>query len=336
MNINLNPGEYIITADYKGLKASNNIKVLPTISAKDLTLDYKDGSKFEAKVLNGNGQPYANQQVTFNVNGVFYQRTTDSSGIARLTINLEPGTYTITSTYNGLNAANTIIVNSNSEDDSYLYIDLPSYDTKITRYIGKYTISVEQWRSPSLGEVDIIVTDSNGNIVDKYLVESKISDGSAWSDTYSGYQKAMYHKWQFSPDVRITRIAVKLIGMDWYSGSSNSNTNNGGNSNSEDSGYVYIDLPSYDTKITRKVGIYTIEVEQWRGASIGEVDIMVSEPNGNFVSKYVVESKISDGSSWSDTYSSYERAMYHKWHMDKDVRITRVAVQLLGRHWDGS
>ncbi len=223
MNINLNPGEYIITADYNGLKASNNIKVLPTISAKDLTMKYKDGSQFEAKVLNGNGQPYANQKVSFNVNGVFYQRTTDSSGIARLTINLEPGTYTITSTYNGLNAANTVVVKSNSnnggntysKDSGYVYINLPSYDTKISQKVGIYTISVEQWRSPSLGEVDILVYDPSGNIVDRYVVESKISDGSVWSGTYGGYYKAVYHKWQFDPNVRITQVAVQLLGRHW-------------------------------------------------------------------------------------------------------------------------
>ena len=36
MNINLNPGTYIITANYNGLMASNTIKVLPVLSAKDI------------------------------------------------------------------------------------------------------------------------------------------------------------------------------------------------------------------------------------------------------------------------------------------------------------
>ena len=35
--------------------------------------------------------------MTFNINGVFYTRTTDSVGIAKLNINLEPGSYIITS-----------------------------------------------------------------------------------------------------------------------------------------------------------------------------------------------------------------------------------------------
>ena len=112
MNINLNPGEYIITAEYNGLMASNTIKVLPVIETKNLDMRYKDGSKFEAKILDGQGYPYAGQKVTFNINGVFYDRVTDENGIARLAINLMPGQYIITSSFNGLNAANKVTIRS--------------------------------------------------------------------------------------------------------------------------------------------------------------------------------------------------------------------------------
>ena len=110
LNINLNPGEYIITATYKGLMVSNTIKVLPVIEAKDWVMSYNDGSKFEAKLFDGQGNPYPNQNVTFNINGVFYNRTTDDSGIAPLSINLMAGEYIITSSYNGCNIANKITI----------------------------------------------------------------------------------------------------------------------------------------------------------------------------------------------------------------------------------
>lgn len=112
MNINLAPGKYIITAEYNGLRASNNIEVLSVMETKDLSMKYKDGSKFEVKLLDGQGNPYANQTVSFNINGVFYNRTTESDGIARLNINLMAGEYIITSTYNGLNAANKVTISS--------------------------------------------------------------------------------------------------------------------------------------------------------------------------------------------------------------------------------
>ena len=120
MNINLPPGTYIITAEYKGLRASNTIKVLSVLETKDLVMKYRDGSKFEAKILDGQGRPYAGQTVTFNINGVFYTKTTEADGIARLKINLLAGEYIITSMYNGLNAANKVIINNlKSPEEQY-------------------------------------------------------------------------------------------------------------------------------------------------------------------------------------------------------------------------
>ena len=113
MNINLNPGTYIITAMYKGFMAANTITVKPILEAKDLYMKYHDGSKFEAKLLDGQGKPFVGQKITFNVNGVFYDRTTDANGIARLNINLMAGEYIITSMYeNGATIANKITISS--------------------------------------------------------------------------------------------------------------------------------------------------------------------------------------------------------------------------------
>ena len=113
MNINLNPGTYIITANYNGLMASNTIKVLPIIKAEDLVMSYRDGSRFEATLLDGQGKPYANQNMTFNINGVFYTRPTDDNGIARLNINLMAGEYIITSMYeNGAATSNKVTIKS--------------------------------------------------------------------------------------------------------------------------------------------------------------------------------------------------------------------------------
>ena len=110
LNINLPPGDYVITADYKGCKVSNNIKVLPVLSAKDITMKYHDGTQFVATLVDGQGKPYPDQTVTFNINGVFYNKQTDSEGKAKLNINLMPGEYIITSSYNGVNIANKITI----------------------------------------------------------------------------------------------------------------------------------------------------------------------------------------------------------------------------------
>ena len=108
--INLRPGEYIITTMYEGLAVGNNIVVLPTLVTRDLNMTYGDGSNFTAQTLDGQGKPLANQNVTFNINGVFYNKVTDDNGVASLTIRLMSGKYIITSYWNDFQTGNTIII----------------------------------------------------------------------------------------------------------------------------------------------------------------------------------------------------------------------------------
>ena len=108
--INLRPGEYIITTMYEGLAVGNNIVVLPTLVTRDLNMTYGDGSNFTAQTLDGQGKPLANQNVTFNINGVFYNKITDDNGVASLTMRLMSGKYIITSYWNDFQTGNTIIL----------------------------------------------------------------------------------------------------------------------------------------------------------------------------------------------------------------------------------
>ncbi|MBR0272320.1 MAG: Ig-like domain repeat protein [Methanobrevibacter sp.] len=110
LNINLSPGDYIITAEYENQRVSNNIKVLPTLIGENLNMHYRDGSTFNATVLDDIGNPLGGVNVTFNINGVFYDRQSDANGVSRLNINLMSGEYIITSSYNNLNIANRITI----------------------------------------------------------------------------------------------------------------------------------------------------------------------------------------------------------------------------------
>lgn len=69
------------------------IMVLLVCSVRDLNRSFKDGFKFEAKLMDSQVKAFANQIITFNINGVFYDRTTDNEDIARLNINLMAGKY---------------------------------------------------------------------------------------------------------------------------------------------------------------------------------------------------------------------------------------------------
>ena len=117
LNINLNPGNYSITSIfngnefYAGTNITNNITVLPTISGSDVVKYYKNGTQYYAVALDGNGNPLVGVNVTFNINGVMYTRVTNEDGIAKLSINLDPGNYIITVIHpNGQMISNNIVI----------------------------------------------------------------------------------------------------------------------------------------------------------------------------------------------------------------------------------
>ena len=108
LGIALRPGNYTITTMYDGLDIGNKVTVLPTLVTKDLSMKYLDGSNFTALTLDGQGKPLANQNVSFNVNGVFYHKVTNKDGVASLGIRLMSGEYIITSYWNDFQTGNTI------------------------------------------------------------------------------------------------------------------------------------------------------------------------------------------------------------------------------------
>ena len=112
LNINLAPGEYILTATdpLTGLLMSYNITVLPVLTASDMEMTYLDGSSFNVKLVDGKGNPLSGASIEMNINGVFYNRTTNASGIAKLNIRLIPGEYIITSAYEGALISNKVTV----------------------------------------------------------------------------------------------------------------------------------------------------------------------------------------------------------------------------------
>lgn len=125
MNINLAVGKYNITASYAGSSlyggssVTNLVEVLSTISANDVVKFYRNGTQYYAKFVDGNGNPLINTEVRFNINGVFYTRNTNNSGIANLSIALNPNKYILTAIHpNGEMSANNITVLStiNSSD----------------------------------------------------------------------------------------------------------------------------------------------------------------------------------------------------------------------------
>ena len=163
LNINLPQGVYVITADYKGCKVSNNIIISPVITAFNLKKEYGSPDMFVASLVDSQGFNYPNQTVKFNINGVMYYRTTDESGEAKLSINLLPGEYIITSTApNGNSISNTIYVTDPSKINT-------------TMDLGQTVDGVKktfEWHYDSDGVADGFtiypsLTDVNGNVLEK-------------------------------------------------------------------------------------------------------------------------------------------------------------------------
>ena len=90
---------------------SNNTN-LSSIVSDDLTKYYQNGSQFEATFFDKNGNPLANADISFVIDGIYYDRTTNDQGLASISINLKPGSYEIISINNvtGEKVTNSILV----------------------------------------------------------------------------------------------------------------------------------------------------------------------------------------------------------------------------------
>ena len=146
LNINLNPGNYIITAMHPdGLQTGNNVFVNKTLITYDISQPCnKTGTAtFTAEVLDGQGRPLGNASVTFLIAGKVLTKLTDEKGIAFINIKAYPGVYTITTTYNGYSVGKTLEIynnetgfkrynlGSNENGTVYLYKSIGNTSSKV-------------------------------------------------------------------------------------------------------------------------------------------------------------------------------------------------------------
>ena len=133
--INLRPGDYILTAynPVNGEQKGFTITVKSLIVQNDLTKYYLNASRFQATIYNKDGSLAVNKNVTFNINGVFYIRTTDSNGVVSLAINLRPGDYIITTIFDGLDIGNkvTVLPTLVTKDLNMKYLDGSNFTAQV-------------------------------------------------------------------------------------------------------------------------------------------------------------------------------------------------------------
>lgn len=134
LNINLFPGEYILTAIHlNGEEKANIIKVLATISAEDISLIENKSGVFVLKTHDGA------RNVSITINGVEYIVQTDDGGVATLNVSLSKGNHAVLSKNlnSGEEIFNTIHVMEDPAFIKYYSIYGVSPDGKYIMAIGR-------------------------------------------------------------------------------------------------------------------------------------------------------------------------------------------------------
>ena len=140
LNINLFPGEYILTAIHlNGEEKANIIKVLTTISAEDISLIENKSGVFVLKTHDGA------RNVSITINGVEYIVQTDDGGVATLNVSLSKGNHAVLSKNlnSGEEVFNTIHVMEDPAFIKYYSIYGVSPDGKYIMAIGRPSVAGE-------------------------------------------------------------------------------------------------------------------------------------------------------------------------------------------------
>ena len=142
LNINLNSGEYPVSVAVDDIIVNSTVTVKSTIDAADVIKIFRNDTQYYAKFIDANGTPLVNTKISFNINGIIYNRTTDGNGSAKLNINLDAGTYILTATNSvtGEMKSNTIKVISliESSDLTKYYRNASQFVVRIHSADGGY------------------------------------------------------------------------------------------------------------------------------------------------------------------------------------------------------
>ena len=166
MGLNLNSGNYSVNVKVDNVSVNSTVSIKATAYADDLVKVFKNDTQYYALFLDGEGNPLANTNVTFNINGVFYTRTTNATGWAKLNINLPEGTYIITAINpaTGERKSNNITVLSNLETSDLVktYQNASQFVVRVLADDGSYAGADEKVTFNINGVIYNKYTDSTG------------------------------------------------------------------------------------------------------------------------------------------------------------------------------
>ena len=143
--LNLEGAHYPVHVSFNGNDEFNAssitsaVLINPTIYSHDLVKVFRNATQYYALFLDSKGNPLVNTVVSFNINGVFYNRTTNATGWAKLNINLERGTYILT-------ALNTVTGEKASYSIEVISLIIPE-----KRHLFKYYLNDTQYVAKIMG-----------------------------------------------------------------------------------------------------------------------------------------------------------------------------------------
>ncbi|WP_405303420.1 hypothetical protein [Methanobrevibacter sp.] len=173
LNLNLKPGNYEAVSTFAGTKlykkqsVKSTVIIKSTIKSGDLKMYYRSAFSYSAKFYDENESPLKNTPVKFKINGRIYGSKTNNYGIAKLSISLKPGKYSITSinpkTVESITNTITIYPVIKTNDLTINYGDTGEFKVKILNSNGKASANKNVTLKVN-GETYIKKTDTNGQI----------------------------------------------------------------------------------------------------------------------------------------------------------------------------
>ena len=132
LKLNLNAGNYTVTAQYKNKTTTNTIRIIEDASITTANANAYENINFvyTVELKDHKNNPIINAEIKVKANGQTYTEKTDKNGQATITLNLPEGTYNITTTYKSINSTNTINVKKLTLTGE----DLTFYNSENTTY----------------------------------------------------------------------------------------------------------------------------------------------------------------------------------------------------------
>lgn len=113
-------GDKTVQSNNKTIVENNGPEFLLTVP--ELVKIYGSADKLTAILTDASHNPIANANITFAINGRNYTKTTNETGVASMNINLYPGVFTVSASYNDTTVNSTVIVTSSIIGDNIVKI----------------------------------------------------------------------------------------------------------------------------------------------------------------------------------------------------------------------